>query len=696
MIRLAGLAVIVGCMAGCFSDDDGPEKEELRLACDVSQAQVSFEDVNAEPGRLSGSIELRGESLSCNANRFIGQWLSDDGAVAGSVFELDKALFRPRQLSIELPHNIALPQNATQLSLTPAFNDQTAAAVTVVISDYTGMVKITGPGGNWITPWYYGEDRPALNVKSEKRDGVEYCRFDNGRVLVHDTNYQSYDSNDKTVADDLLFPAYEFDCTESKENLHRPVYQFDGQGNEVVQTYSVINDAYFYGDVSFTMFEKYFGVRPLDKLRLRMHYGPEIAFGFIAHWDGAYVNLNDVLYQAYGAASLDIVAHEAAHGVLQNQTALKHASEVEYTADGRTLHEAYADVAAVMAHYLLHDELNWINGDENYSARKRYLDQIETEQGAILSYLDYSEAGTNYYKRMGMLTYPFYLLTEKWGIHTAFELYTDAAKSCWEPNSTLEQAAACIKVRADLRQLNTQDVVDAFRTVKIKLAEEDTFSHFKVEQRKLRAQFTDLSQTDRTIVAYHWDFGDGNSSTEPSPYYEYTHNGEYEAKLTVEDHTGTTDEFARTILINDQYCAINETPSEWEISTVEINGETVAFSKGRSDYTDTLINVNAGENISIKIDGQINDPEKERTLWYVWVDLNDDAEFASRNYHEEENNEQRLREENQNGEFALNDTFSIPEKYKGETLYMRVASDTNGFPCYAGVGGAFDIRLQIN
>jgi PKD repeat protein len=45
---------------------------------------------------------------------------------------------------------------------------------------------------------------------------------------------------------------------------------------------------------------------------------------------------------------------------------------------------------------------------------------------------------------------------------------------------------------------------------------------------------------DGQIVSYQWDFGNGNSATEASPWYSYQSAGNYTAVLTVTDDSGDT------------------------------------------------------------------------------------------------------------------------------------------------------------
>ena len=62
-------------------------------------------------------------------------------------------------------------------------------------------------------------------------------------------------------------------------------------------------------------------------------------------------------------------------------------------------------------------------------------------------------------------------------------------------------------------------------------------------------QFTDKSiDLDGKIVAWHWDFGDGYTSSKRNPTHKYEKIGEYAVKLTVKDDDGATDTTPPTII----------------------------------------------------------------------------------------------------------------------------------------------------
>ncbi|MBN2226351.1 MAG: PKD domain-containing protein [candidate division Zixibacteria bacterium] len=51
----------------------------------------------------------------------------------------------------------------------------------------------------------------------------------------------------------------------------------------------------------------------------------------------------------------------------------------------------------------------------------------------------------------------------------------------------------------------------------------------------LLVAFTDLSHATDTIIAWHWDFGDGHASGSKNPMHEYTESGTYDVTLIISD-----------------------------------------------------------------------------------------------------------------------------------------------------------------
>ena len=62
--------------------------------------------------------------------------------------------------------------------------------------------------------------------------------------------------------------------------------------------------------------------------------------------------------------------------------------------------------------------------------------------------------------------------------------------------------------------------------------------------------FTDTSNTSNgSITSWHWDFGDGISSTLTNPTHRYENETQYYATLTVTDNDGNTDTYSKIITL---------------------------------------------------------------------------------------------------------------------------------------------------
>jgi hypothetical protein len=708
---------MVSCGGG--SSDSPPIKqppieETLIPVTEVPTNQIStafFRDQNSEIGKLSGLVTITApdiiDSDPARVESVWIYWVDEQGNKQGNAWLKTETT---TVYDIDIPDDTNIPENINALLILPVNAiGQAAKGTLILFHDFKGNAELSGMGGNEIQSWEYGVDRPKISIqRTEEQGGL--CIFDNGLVSVINMNNkkdEAYESRSDGIRSDgslipnevneNAFPSYSFLCDA------QPTHSEDILADEIgVWTYSTLNDAMFYGTVVYDSFLKYLGKPPLEeKIRIRVHYGHQ--YHESAYWDGVYANFGDGYPLFYSLASLDFIAHEVGHGVL-NRISDLNLFEHALSTDARTLHEAFSDISAIMAKYEFtgHTD-NWLYGQEN-AGRKRYHDQIETEYGAITSFLDYDDAGDNYYLRMGMFTYPFYLLSNQWGIEPTYKVYVNAAKNCWSAMTTLTEAAECIKQQAGVAGLAEEDVIKAFKTVKIKLFDEGVLSHFNAEKFKLRTVFNDNSQTTNELTQWLWDFGDGETSAVKNPEHIYAQAGEYTVTLKVTDQSFETatsnesasdnngqDSFSRNLTVTDEYCVIDSLNTKYQITTVTIGNNPLVFDGNKTDYTDSVIDLNTPENIVINIIGNTTETEKLPT-WKVWIDLNDNGLFG------DTPQELLLNEKNvEITPYGLNTVFDFTDiPYDGEPKYMRFSGDysVTTTPCQSGIGEAFDIKVR--
>jgi vibriolysin len=686
-------ALLVACGGG--GNIETPSNEITDVPSNkISQAFLRDQD--GTTGKLSGTIVVETTEIdntsTARAESVWVYWADEQGNKVGDAWLKTGA---NNVYNIEIPEGTNIPVNTSALLLYATNNiGQASQGSLIAFHDFIGNAALSGPGGNEKQAWSYdGVDRPNISVqRTDSQGGL--CIFDNGLVSVTNMNNTRDEIWDATSSNglannvnDTAFPPFEFLCDES------PVHASDEVSDEVgVWTYSTLNDSLFYGTIVYDTFLKYLGEPPLeDKIRLRVHYGRLTETS--VYWDGAYANFSDGFLFQYSMAPLDAIGHEVGHGVL-NRISNLNSFDHEISTDARTLHEAFSDISGVMVKYeFTGHSNNWIHGAEA-EGRTRKLDQIRTESGAINSILDYDAAGDNFYLRIGMITYPFYLLSSQWGIEPTYKVYLSAAKSCWVAMTTLTEAAECIKQQAGIAGLSEADVVAAFKTVKIKLFDDGVLGHFTAEKYKLRTEFTDKSLSTSQVTQWLWDFGDGQTSTEASPEHTFAEAGDYQVKLTVNDLSNDQDNFTRPISVTDQYCAVREAFSgDNMITSAVIDGTDINYSQTESDYTETPIDITDANNVVINISGNTASTLRS-TTWRIWIDLNDDGVFG------DESEELIVDTFVAQGQpYGLNvtlDLSSLPTSLPNNSApkYMRIFGDYGYFSnCQAGIGEALDLRV---
>lgn len=549
------------------------------------------------------------------------------------------------------------------------------AYVDIQLMDSKANVLMTGPGGNELTPWQYdGVQRDKIAIY---RDNSGNCVFDNGLVRVIDMDNQTEEDKD----------SFSFACGTTPHNLQRPVLFSDQP--EDIWTYSVLNDAMHYGNLSYRHLFDLLDEPPLTtQVLIRVHYGRDSFVSPAAFWDGEYANFTEGYAGVHpSAVSLDIVAHEIAHGVLNRYIPSWGDFGKNYSRDVQTAHEAFADITAFAVKYKASGEKQWRHGDES-KLRERDLNRIVTEDGAVESYLDYDDAGPNQYLGIGLLSYPFSLLAESRGVEASYRLFVDAAKSCWREDHTLEDMAMCIKTTSEQQGQNSDDIVSAFKAVKIKLFEQGVLSHFESEAFKLRVEFDDDSRSTGQTTSWTWDFGDGNTSNLANPTHHYANAGEYTATLTVSDSNNDSDSFSRKIVVDDQYCAPYSTSiNVAQISSLVIDGNTINYVQGQHDYSQNTIALSDKTQVSLVVNG-VNNSEDSGFTWIVWLDANDNGVF--------ENTEEIKREETANGaNYSWTTNLDLSAIDANQVRYIRISGkDINTDPCIQYQDQVADLKLQ--
>ena len=133
------------------------------------------------------------------------------------------------------------------------------------------------------------------------------------------------------------------------------------------------------------------------------------------------------------------------------------------------------------------------------------------------------------------------------------------------------------------------DDVTATRTQQIRVRERESSSlvaAFNAYSENLTVTFSDQSAPQESVDAWLWEFGDGSTSTEQNPVYQYTDSGMYAVVLTITDANGMTSMTSQ--LISVQLDNLGPTA----LFTWEQSGRTVSFLDESSDPDGTIVQWN--------------------------------------------------------------------------------------------------------
>ncbi|MEO8772259.1 MAG: PKD domain-containing protein [Ferruginibacter sp.] len=75
------------------------------------------------------------------------------------------------------------------------------------------------------------------------------------------------------------------------------------------------------------------------------------------------------------------------------------------------------------------------------------------------------------------------------------------------------------------------------------------FTFHATQANPLTIEFADISTSGGTIISWHWEFGDGETSNDQNPHHTYTHDSTYHVCLTIHDNTGCSDHFCYDVTV---------------------------------------------------------------------------------------------------------------------------------------------------
>jgi len=301
-----------------------------------------------------------------------------------------------------------------------------------VLEQWEGLnhANATGPGGNTKTGKYeYGTTYGPLVVTAD-------CQMNSGNVITVDLKGGTSGST-----------PFKFTCPRNEYKLTNGAY-------------SPLNDAHYFGNVVFNMYQGWFNIRPISQtLYMKVHYSSNYENAF---WDGSAMHFGDGASTFYPLVSLDVSAHEVSHGFTEQNSGLV------YSNQSGGMNEAFSDMAGEAAEYFMKGTNDWLVGSEIFKASGalRYFAD-PTRDGRSIDNASKYYNGLDVHLSSGVYNKAFYLLATKpgWNTRKAFEVMVDANRLYWTASSTFNQGACGVEKAATARGYATADVTAAFSAV---------------------------------------------------------------------------------------------------------------------------------------------------------------------------------------------------------------------------------------
>ena len=291
----------------------------------------------------------------------------------------------------------------------------------------------TGPGGNLKTGKYiYGTDFDNLDVSQSGNN----CTMNNANVRTINLNGGTSGTS-----------AYSFTCP---ENTFK----------EINGAYSPLNDAHYFGNVIFNMYNDWIGTPPFSfQLKMRVHYSSNYENAF---WDGSAMTFGDGQNTFYPLVSLDVSAHEVSHGFTEQNSGLV------YSGKSGGLNEAFSDMAGEAAEFYMKGTNDWLVGKDIFKGNGalRYMNNPTQDGNSIDNQSSYY-SGMDVHNSSGVFNKAFYNLatTPGWDTKKAFIVMTRANQLYWSASTNWDLAGNGVMDAACDLNYDPSDVQAALNAV---------------------------------------------------------------------------------------------------------------------------------------------------------------------------------------------------------------------------------------
>jgi Zn-dependent metalloprotease len=377
----------------------------------------------------------------------------------------------------------------------------------------------TGPGGNQKVGQYeYGTDYPGFGVTV----AGSTCTMNTTNVKTVNLNHGTSGST-----------AYSYTC------YRNTVKTING-------AYSPLNDAQYFGQVVYDMYQSWYGVAVLPfQLTMKVHYSTNYENAF---WDGSSMTFGDGYNTFYPLVCLDVSAHEVSHGFTQNQ------SNLTYSGQSGGMNESFSDMAGEAAEYYMKGTNDFKCGYDIFKSPTgalRYLYDPPLD-GQSIDHVSEYYSGLDVHYSCGVYNKVFYLIASSsgWNTRMAFDIFVKANMDYWTAGETFASGAEDVRQAALDYGYPCSAVAAAFANVGITItacpADAPPVANFSGNPTTVlvgsNVAFTDLSTNAPTSWSWTFTGGTPSTSTAKNPTITYNTLGTYTVSLTATNSFGSDSE----------------------------------------------------------------------------------------------------------------------------------------------------------